>query len=140
MPESETVDDVPPVKIAVAVTEDGERVSGHAGKARNWLTFVCVPGHPIPRAGRVTLTQQQLPHYVTDDGPHPLKDFDVILAGSAGEGFIRHMAKWGAQVLLTGEPDPEVALTRILNGEALPDTRFDVTTTLCKLRDLFSHH
>ena len=25
-------------------------------------------------------------------------------------------------------------------GEALADTRFDVTTTLCKLRDLFSRH
>ena len=27
-----------------------------------------------------------------------------------------------------------------LAGEALPDPRFDLTTTLCKLRDLFSRH
>jgi predicted Fe-Mo cluster-binding NifX family protein len=136
----ESVDDAAPVKIAVAVTGEGDRVSGHAGKARNWLTYVCVPGRPIPRAERITLAPQQLPHHFTDDGPHPLKGFDVIVAGSAGDGFIRHMAKWGAQVLLTGEPDPEVALARVLKGEALPDTRFDVTTTLCKLRDLFSRH
>jgi hypothetical protein len=50
------------------------------------------------------------------------------------------MEKWGAQVLLTGEKDPLVALKKILNGEALPETRFDITTTLCKLRDLFSSH
>jgi hypothetical protein len=50
------------------------------------------------------------------------------------------MQKWGAQVLLTGETDPLVALQKILAGEALADTRFDITTTLCKLRDLFSRH
>jgi hypothetical protein len=50
------------------------------------------------------------------------------------------MESWGTQVLLTGETDPITALQKILSGEALADTRFDVTTTLCKLRDLFSHH
>jgi hypothetical protein len=29
---------------------------------------------------------------------------------------------------------------RILSGEALPDQRFDIAATLCKLRDLFSRH
>jgi len=43
-------------------------------------------------------------------------------------------------VLLTDETDPAVVITRILAGEALPETRFDITTTLCKLRDLFSRH
>ena len=50
------------------------------------------------------------------------------------------MAGWGAQVLLTGETDPRAALQKVLAGEALPDTRFDVTTALCKVRDLFSRH
>ncbi len=43
-------------------------------------------------------------------------------------------------MLLTGESDPVLAITRILAGEALPDPRFDITTTLCKIRDLFSRH
>jgi len=63
-----------------------------------------------------------------------------VVAGSAGDGFVRHMKKRGAEVLLTGETDPAGALTRILAGETLPDQRFDVTTALCKLRDLFSRH
>ncbi len=58
----------------------------------------------------------------------------------AGDGFIRHVKKCGAEVLLTGEPDPDVALERILSGEVLPDQRFDVTTTVCKLRDLFAKY
>ena len=36
--------------------------------------------------------------------------------------------------------DPRAALLKVLAGEALPDTRFDVTTALCKVRDLFSRH
>jgi hypothetical protein len=127
-----------PIKIAVAVTEDGSRVSGHAGQARNWLIFACVPGQTIPPAEHIVLTPEQLPHHFRDDGPHPLMAAEIMVAGSAGDGFIRHMAKWGAQVLLTGESDPAAALAKILAGEALPDTRFDVTTALCKLRDLFS--
>jgi hypothetical protein len=39
-----------------------------------------------------------------------------------------------------GETDPQAALAKVLRGEALPDPRFDLTTTLCKLRDLFSRH
>ena len=50
------------------------------------------------------------------------------------------MARRGTEVLLTGETEPLRALERILAGEALPDRRFDPTTVLCKLRDLFSRH
>lgn len=32
------------------------------------------------------------------------------------------------------------ALTKIIAGETLPDTRFDITTTPFKLRDVFSRH
>ncbi len=50
------------------------------------------------------------------------------------------MKKRRTEVLLTGETDPTLALTRIMAGEALPDPRFDITTTLCRVRDLFSRH
>lgn len=124
--------------IAVAVTEDGSRVSGHAGQARQWLLFGCTPGSPAPQATRVTLTREQLPHHFLGDGPHPLKGAHVIIAASAGDGFIRHLASWGAQVLLTGETDPQAAVDLVLAGAAQPGTRFDITTALCKVRDLFS--
>lgn len=128
------------MKIAIATNEKCSAVSGHAGQTRDWLLFDCQPGQPIPAPEHILLSKAQLPHYFQDDGPHPLHGVDIIVAASAGDGYIRHMEKWNAKVLLTGETDPYSALTKILSGEALPETRFDITTTLCKLRDLFSAH
>ena len=128
------------MKIAIATKADWTQVSGHAGQTTDWLVYDCQPGQPVPEPQRIVLTQAQLPHHFQDDGPHPMQGVDVVVAASAGDGYIRHMAKWGAQVLLTGESYPPTALTKILAGEALADTRFDITTTLCKLRDLLSRH
>jgi predicted Fe-Mo cluster-binding NifX family protein len=128
------------MKIAVATHADWNQVSGHAGKTHHWLVFDCQPGADIAPPQLVVLSDAQLPHHFKDDGPHPLHGVDYVVAASAGDGYIRHMQKWGAQVLLTGETEPLAALRKILAGEALPDTRFDVTTALCKLRDLFSRH
>lgn len=128
------------MKIAIATNNNWAGVSGHAGQTRDWLVFDCQPGQPIPQPARIQLSKEQLPHHFQDDGPHPLHGVELMVAASAGDGFLRHMAKWGAQVLLTGETEPRQALEKILAGEALADTRFDLTTTLCKLRDLFSRH
>jgi predicted Fe-Mo cluster-binding NifX family protein len=128
------------MKIAVATKDNWSQVAGHAGKAHHWLVFDCQPGAPLPAPQQVTLSDAQLPHHFKDDGPHPLHGVEVLVAASAGDGYIRHMQKWGAQVLLTGETVPIAALQAIMAGEALPDTRFDITTALCKVRDLFSRH
>lgn len=128
------------MKIAIASKDNWTSVSGHAGQTRDWLVFDCEPGKPIPEPQRIQLSKEQLPHHFRDDGPHPLHGVEIFIAASAGDGYLRHMEKWGAQVLLTGETDPLAALKKILNGEALPETRFDITTTLCKLRDIFSGH
>jgi len=128
------------MKIAIATRDGWSKVSGHAGKAHDWLVYDCEPGQPIPEPQRIQLEKEHLPHHFKDDGPHPLHGVAIFVAGSAGDGYIRHMAKWDAEVLLTGEEVPAVALQKILSGDALPDTRFDITTTLCKLRDMFSSH
>lgn len=125
------------MKIAIAVKNNASRVSGHAGQTPDWLVYDCQPGQPIATPQRITLTREQFPHHFQDDGPHPLHGVEIMVAASAGDGYIRHMQKWGAQVLLTGETEPRAALEKILAGEALADPRFDVTTTLCRLRDMF---
>ncbi|MGO9391309.1 NifB/NifX family molybdenum-iron cluster-binding protein [Rhodoblastus sp.] len=130
------------MKIGVA-TRDWDSVSGHAGQARCWLLYDLAghhAGETLPEPMRVELSKELLFHHFQDDGPHPLDGIEIVVAGSAGDGFIRHMQKRGAGVLLTGETDPATALARIIAGEALPDQRFDITTSLCKLRDLFSRH
>ncbi len=128
------------MKIAVATKDNWTQVSGHAGQTRQWLVFDCQPDGPMPEPQRVELTNEQLPHHFNDTGPHPLHDVEIMVTASAGTGYMRHMESWGAQVRLTGETDPQTALKKIVMGEALADTRFDITTTLCKLRDLFSRH
>ena len=124
-------------------TKDWDSVSGHAGQARGWLLYDLSDhraGQPLPPPIRVELPKEQLFHHFQDDGPHPLDGIEIVIAGSAGDGFVRHMKKRGAEVLLTGETDTATALARVITGEALPDQRFDITTSLCKLRDLFSRH
>jgi predicted Fe-Mo cluster-binding NifX family protein len=128
------------MKIAIATKDNGSQVAGHAGKVHNWLVFDCQPGAPLPVPQRVVLTNAQLPHHFKDDAPHPLHGVEIVVAASAGDGYLRHMQKWGTQVLLTGETVPLTALQKIIAGEALPDTRCDITTALCKVRDLFSKH
>ena len=130
------------MKIAIA-TKDFTEVSGHAGQARQWLLYDLKEyraNRLLPAPERINLDRQQVLHTFEDNASHPLDGIDLVVCGSAGDGFIRHMKKRGAEVLITGESDPALAITRILAGEALPDPRFDITTSLCKLRDLFSRH
>lgn len=130
------------MKIAVA-TKDFLTVSGHAGQAKAWLLWDLTEHHStqlLPLPQQVTLLPEQVLHHFKDDGPHPLDGVDVVIAASAGDGFVRHMRQRGTDVLLTGEDDPVAALTAVLAGQALPDTRFDFTTLLCKLRDRFSRY
>jgi predicted Fe-Mo cluster-binding NifX family protein len=130
------------MKIAIA-TKDFTAVSGHAGQTRQWLVYDLTSHRAnqiLPAPKRVDLDKEQILHTFADDGPHPLDGIDLVVCASAGDGFIRHMRKRGAEVLLTGEADPAEAIIRILAGEALADPRFDITTSLCKLRDLFSRH
>jgi len=128
------------VRIAVAVDESRREISGHAGQCRHWLVYDCRPGSLLPAPEALELAREQLPHHFKDDGPHPLQGCEILVVGSAGDGFVRHMAGWGAQVVRTGERDPRRALEALIAGEALPDTRPDLSLVLCKLRDLFSRH
>jgi predicted Fe-Mo cluster-binding NifX family protein len=127
------------MKIAIP-TSGFTTVSGHAGQARHWLVYDCEPGRPIPEPRRISLEKEQVMHHFKDDGPHPLDGVEIVIAGSAGDGFFRHMRKRGADVLLTGETEPAAALAKILAGEALPDPRWDPSLLLCKVRDLFSRY
>jgi predicted Fe-Mo cluster-binding NifX family protein len=130
------------MKIAIA-TKDFTAVSGHAGQTRQWLLYDLSQHRSsqlLPAPLRIDLEKEQVLHVFEDDAPHPLDGVDIVVVASAGDGFIRHMKKRGSEVLVTGESDPAIAITRILAGEALPDPRFDITTSLCKIRDLFSRY
>ncbi len=125
------------MKIAIA-TKDYTHVSGHAGQARHWLLYDSDASSP--EAQRIQLEKSQVFHHWDEEGPHPLDGVTVIVAGSAGDGFRRRMAKRGVDVLLTSEKDAERAFSAVLAGDVLPEPGFDPSLILCRLLDLFSKH
>ena len=126
------------MKIAVA-TRRFARIARHAGQTREWLIYDC-PAAAVPEPVRVTLTKAQLPHLFTDDGPHPLDGAHFIVAGSAGDGFVRRMAKRGCEVLITAERSPRTAAEKLVAGTPRAPPGFNPTAFLCKIHDLFSKH
>lgn len=127
------------MKIAIA-TDDFENVAGHAGKSARWLCYDCRPDTGIDGPHRVELRREQVFHYWEGQAPHPLDGVEVIVARSAGDGFLRRMQNRGVSVLLTGETLADAAILKVTAGEALPDPRWDASLLLCRLRDLFSKH
>jgi predicted Fe-Mo cluster-binding NifX family protein len=125
------------MKIAIP-SDDGRKIAGHAGQARQWLVYDsdAIDAAPEP----VALDGPQVLHYWKDDGPHPLDDVDVMVATSAGDAFVRRMAKRGVQVILTGERDAARAARAVRDGETLPKPPFNPHLLFCKIRDLFSKH
>ena len=65
---------------------------------------------------------------------------DVIVAASAGDGFVRRMRKRGVDVVLTSQKDAARAAAGVLAGNTLPGRQWDLLQYMCKLRDVFSKH
>ena len=129
--------------IAVAVTNDAHKVSGHAGRARHWLVYDASDAAAPSRPRRVDLEADMVFHHFEDaaeKGPHPLDGIEAIIAISAGEGFLKHMAKRGIEVALTAETDPAKAVADYLaNRLSAPKPR-PIGALICKTLDLFSKH
>lgn len=128
------------MKIAVA-SSDFQSVSGHAGRAKRWLTFETDDAGTISSPGRIELPGEQVFHYVEENGgPHPLDGIDVVITLSAGEGFIRHMEKRGATVALTAEKDAAKAVRDFLDQTLSDPKPRPIGALICKTLDLFSKH
>ena len=128
------------MKIAVAITNDAAKVSGHAGRARHWLVYDAEAPDAVAAPSRMDLDSEMVFHHLKEGAPHPLDGIEVIIALSAGEGFLKHMEKRGIHVALTAETDPAKAvndyLTQSLSG---PKPR-PIGALICKTLDLFSKH
>ena len=127
------------MKIAVS-SEDGVSVTGHAGQARRWLVFQAQFGREPEPPQCIELTRDQVFHHFSGGEAHPLDGVNVIVATSAGDGFLRRMRKLGVEVVLTSEKDTALAVSGVLTGQPLPERRWDLLQYVCKLRDLFSRH
>ncbi|RAU22220.1 hypothetical protein CU669_08805 [Paramagnetospirillum kuznetsovii] len=128
------------MKIAVAVSNDFRKVTGHAGRARKWLVFEADGAAIAPAPARVELEAEQVFHHFDDKGPHPLDGIVAVIAISAGDGFVKHMAKRGVEVAQTAETNPaKAAADYLAQCLAAPKPR-PIGALICKTLDLFSKH
>jgi len=125
------------MKIAVATTNNWLNVSGHAGQARTWLLYDCAGATTAPKPRQIVLTEDEVPHNFKGARPHPLDGVSVVATASAGQGFVRHMAKRGSKVVLTQETDPGVAVHKILSGTLPYKPWLALTGFFCMLRNFF---
>jgi predicted Fe-Mo cluster-binding NifX family protein len=101
----------------IAVTSQNFRtVTGHAGRARRFIVFEADGQAPPREVERLDLDANMTIHGYDHEAAHPLDSINVLITGGAGEGFIRHLAARGVQVVATDENVPELAVAAFLAG------------------------
>lgn len=101
-------DDAEPRPLLLAVaSQNGRTVTPHAGRTRRFLLFTAAGDGAVAPAGRYELPKAMTLHGWPGTRPHPLFAVDVVVAGSAGENFVRKLAEAGVRVVVL--PDLEVA-------------------------------
>ena len=105
--------------IAVA-SQNFRTVTPHAGKTRRFILFEAGPGAQPSEIGRIDLPPGMAIHDVQGDAPHPLDRAGVVLAASAGAGFIRKMAERGIVAATTAASDPVEAVRRFIADGPMP--------------------
>lgn len=101
------------MRIAVS-SQNFRTVTGHAGQARRFIVFEA-DGQETPREiERLDLDRNMAIHGYDHSAGHPLDSMNVLITGSAGEGFVRHLGTRGVQVVATGESVPELAVSAFL--------------------------
>lgn len=101
-------------------SQNRRTVTGHAGKNRRFVLWRAESGRAPEEVERLDLPKEMAMHYRTGDDPHPLDRCDVLIAGSAGPGFIERMGRRGVKVVLTAETDPVKAVEDYLAGRLAP--------------------
>jgi predicted Fe-Mo cluster-binding NifX family protein len=103
------------MRIAVA-SQNFRTVTGHAGMARRFIVFFAETGQSPREVTRLDLPKDHSIHEAKAEDSHPLDEVQVLIAGSAGAGFIDRMTQRGVKTVLTSETDPATAVANYLAG------------------------
>ncbi len=101
--------------IAIA-SQNLHTITGHAGMTRRFIVFDATPGKAPHVVDHLDLPKNQSIHAFQGEGSHPLDAVDVVIAASAGAGFIARMAARGVKAVVTSETDPTTAVVDYLAG------------------------
>lgn len=100
-----------------AVTsQDFRRITGHAGRCRRFLIYEAGSQMSPHVIEKLDLPTSYTIHEWGDDDGHPVFEVDVLLSGSAGNGFVGKLENRGIDVVLTTETDPESAIRAYMTG------------------------
>jgi predicted Fe-Mo cluster-binding NifX family protein len=103
----------------IGVTSQNFRtITGHEGKTRRFMVYESLQGE-IRESERLDLPKEMSMHEFRGDR-HPLDELDVLIVGSAGQGFIRRLEAKGVRVVATSETDPLKAVSGVVAGAVLP--------------------
>ena len=102
------------MKFAVA-SQNFRTITAHAGKTRRFLLFQAEAGGAPVETGRLDLPKEMAFHGFAGRS-HPLDGVDVVIAGSAGPGFVARMRERGIVAVATAETDPQAAVAAYLDG------------------------
>lgn len=103
------------MRIAVA-SQNFRTVTGHAGMASRFIVFFAEGGQSPRELTRLDLPKAQTIHETNAEDRHPLDEVQVLIAGSAGAGFIERMTQRGVKTVITSETDPATAVANYLAG------------------------
>ena len=113
------------MRIAVS-SQNFRTVTGHAGQARRFIVFEADGQKPPREIERLDLDINMAIHGYDHHAGHPLDSMNVLITGSAGEGFVRHLGARGVKVVATAESVPELAVSAFLAGRVIaPDCNHD---------------
>lgn len=103
------------MRIAVA-SQNFRTVTGHVGRTRRFFIFEAVPGEDPREVDRLDMPKHMALHEYRGEGPHPLYEVEVIIAGSVGAGFASRIGARGIRGVATSETDPAEAARAFVEG------------------------
>ena len=107
------------------VTDDGESISSHFGRAQQYAVITLKDGEVVGREMRPKFSPHAggaAEHHDSGSGKHgqmvdPILDCKVLIARGMGQGAHGHLTQADIQPILTGAKLIEEALSRYLAGE-----------------------
>jgi predicted Fe-Mo cluster-binding NifX family protein len=112
------------MKIGVS-SQNFKTITGHAGKGRRFIVYDVAGDGTVTEEDRLDLPKTMSIHETLESSPHPLDELDVLITGSAGDGFLRKMHDRGVEVVMTSASDPLLAVMSFAAGEVLPPAELD---------------
>lgn len=103
------------MKIAIA-SQNWITITNHPGKTGRFRVFDADPEQTPRELERLDLAKDMIFHNFTGPGRHPLFEMDLVIAGTAGSGFIQRLKEHGVAVATTAEKDPLIAIDLYFSG------------------------